>query len=491
MKNNDGSRISSFIRSDVLFIFVLGLLVATQLFALGTLSYLGTFSRHLADDYCESAVLKSEPVLSAVLGRYMSGGSNRFSNLLFVGLAEKLGENNLQIFPFVMILLWVVGTIWVVRQFRQLMGIHWPALMDVLMAVSIVFFSAWQAPNRYQTFLWRSGMATHFAPLVFTFLFFGFILSRANSGKKPSLWASLFVFLSAFLIGGFSEPPAAFLVVMLSMLILVVWQWDDAEKKPSALTLLVPGLAGVMMSLAIMIFSPTMSTLANPSILDSIVSTARAFPFTINFMDDTFRTKPAPSLVSFLTSFLIFFVFYFRSENQPLDSRCRRQIWLALVLVPLVQYLLVAASFAPSAYGESYPAERAQIIGRVVMTTTLLVEGALLGILCASYSASFARREWLFLLGGLTLLLLAFYPLRAGLSMLAEVPDYRERTTIWDRRESEIYDSVAAGERDLVVRYLPTREGIKELDATTKHWVNQCAAQYYGVDSIRSVPMGE
>jgi hypothetical protein len=159
--------------------------------------------------------------------------------------------------------------------------------------------------------------------------------------------------------------------------------------------------------------------------------------------------------------------------------------------VPLVQYLLVAASFAPSAYGESYPAERAQIIGRVVMTTTLLVEGALLGILCASYSASFARREWLFLLGGLTLLLLAFYPLRAGLSMLAEVPDYRERTTIWDRRESEIYDSVAAGERDLVVRYLPTREGIKELDATTKHWVNQCAAQYYGVDSIRSVPMGE
>lgn len=159
------------------------------------------------------------------------------------------------------------------------------------------------------------------------------------------------------------------------------------------------------------------------------------------------------------------------------------------MMAPFIQVLLIAASFAPSAFGQSYPAERAQFLGRLIMTTTLLLEGALLGVLSAYSRILYSSRRLVILFSSLIFFVAAFYPVRAGLVLLADVPDYRQWTAAWDLREIEIYSSIEMGERDLVVRFLPTKEGVKEIDATTKHWVNRCAAQYYEVDSIRSVPM--
>jgi len=198
MKN--AVHIFQLMKPEKILVILAGLLIATQLFAVVAVSYLGTFSRHLADDYCESAALKSEPVLSAVFHRFVDGGSNRYSNLLFVGLSELLGENVIQILPGIMLFIWLVGMIWVISQFWKLTDIRLPQILIYVQAISIVFFSVWQAPNRFQTFLWRSGMATHFAPLVFISLFIGFVLSQKNTEKKPSPWVYGVVFLASFLL---------------------------------------------------------------------------------------------------------------------------------------------------------------------------------------------------------------------------------------------------------------------------------------------------
>jgi hypothetical protein len=97
-----------------------------------------------------------------------------------------------------------------------------------------------------------------------------------------------------------------------------------------------------------------------------------------------------------------------------------------------------------------------------------------------------SRQQVFFLLSSFLFFILAFYPLRAGLALIAEFPDYQQWASKWDLRESEIYNSISMGEQDLVVRWLPTRDGVKEIDADTRHWVNRCAAEYYEVDSIRS-----
>ena len=487
MKN--AVHISQLIQPEKILVLLAGLLIATQLLAVSTVSYLGTFSRHLADDYCESAAVNSEPVLSAVFHRFVDGGSNRYSNLLFVGLSELLGENVIQILPGIMLFIWLAGMIWAINQFWKLSGIRLPQILIYLQAISIVFFSVWQAPNRFQTFMWRSGMATHFAPLVFISLFIGFVLSQINAEKKPSPWVYGVVFLASFLLGGFSEPPNTFMIVAIFLLLTIFWRSVNGTKGRSAFILFSFSLAGFLIALLLMFLWLRVFPQGDTASMPLHVAFTRTFRFTYNFLDDSFRTLPLSSLLSILTSFTIAFVHVLGADNAPLSPDRRRQFWMWLIIAPLVQGLLIAASFAPSAYGESYPADRAQILGRLIMTTTFLFEGALLGVLCA-HSRMFLRRRKIFIfLSGLILLILALYPLRAGLSMLADVPDYRQWSSAWDVRDAEIHKAITAGERDLVVRLLPTKEGVKEIDGNPRHWVNRCAAQYYEVDTIRSVPM--
>ena len=486
-----GNRVFQFLTFDVIFAIVVGLVITSELFAIGSLSYLGTFSRHLADDYCESVSVRNEPVLSAVFHRFVNGGSNRYSNLLFVGLSEILGEYSIQILPSLMLFVWLIGMIWLIRQLRTLAEIRWPVILDYLLAISVIFFSAWQAPNRFQIFFWRSGMATHFAPLVFITLLYGFILFRINFATKPSPWLSMFVLLSSFIVGGFSEPPTTFLIAMMIVLIPVVYRWENDVKRQPALNLLVSSLAGVVLAFVAMFFSPSNPSRGNASFTYLLVTIEQTFQFTFDFINDTLKTQPLPSFVSFLISFFVFFAFFIKSKNQPLSRRFKRQAGIVLVLVPLVHYLFIAASFAPSAFGEAYPAERAQFLGRLIMTATLILDGALLGVLCGHSQLLSPWRGAAFLFSGFAIIVMAFYPLRAGIILLADVPNYRRWTSVWDFRETEIYNSIAMGEKDLVVRWLPTKEGVKEIDGETHHWVNRCAAEYYQVNSIRSVPMNK
>lgn len=487
-----GRRISKWLSPDVIFTTIVGLTIASELFAIVALLYLGTFNRYLADDYCEVVIMGNRPVLPAVVDIYLGGvfrGTYRYSKFLLIGMAESFGTHNVQYLPIVMMLLWLIGMVWSARQVRRLMGIHLPAILDYFMAVSIVFFSVWQAPNRFQTFFWRSSMAAHFAPLVFMPLLGGFILSRINSAQKPSFWTSLFVLLASFLVGGFSEPPTATMIVIIILLIPIVWRWSDEVKRRSSIILLSYCLAGSLLAFFAIFLSPGNVSHGKTSLAELLVTFTQTIRYTLDFLDDTVRTLPLPSLLSILTTFFAFFMFFINAENWSPTPQRRRQIWIGLGIVVVVQFILIAASFAPSAYGQSYPAERARFLGRLIMTTALLLGGALLGALCAGLAAVTFRRQAVFLLSSFAFLVLAFYPFRAGMSLVAEIPEYRQWASPWDLRETEIYRSIAMGERDLVVRLLPTKEGIKEIDGDARHWVNQCVADYYGVNSVRSIPM--
>jgi hypothetical protein len=490
---NLSSRIIQSMKPDAIFKVMAVLFISTQLFAIGTVAYLGTFNRYVADDYCESVQLREGSVVSVAYQRYINGSvrsSDRYSNLMFVGLSQMLGKYHNQILPSLMIGLWLIGMIWSTNQYRKLVGVRVPIMLDFLIAISMAFFSIWQAPNSFQTFIWRSGMATHFAPLVFLSLFVGFILSQINSGKKATWWTGFFVILAAFVIGGFSEPPTTFMIFVISLLILYALRWDNVEKRRATLTLLIYSLIGFLAAFLTMFLSPGNVSHGTASLTALPVAFVKTIRFTYNFLDDTIRTLPLPTLISIFTSFIIAFVFYSISENRSLSTHQKKLISMWLIAAPVVQFLLIASSFAPSAFAQSYPAERAQFLGRLIMTSTLLLEGALLGVLFAHSKLLFSSRRLMIFFGSLAFFVLAFYPMRAGLTILSDAPEYRESALAWDLREEEIHESIALGERDLVVIFLPTKEGIKEIDATTKHWVNRCAAQYYEVDSIRSVQAG-
>ncbi len=470
---------------------VVAVITFTELVALGMLAYLGTFTRFLADDYCEMINIHKAPLLVAVFQNYMSGrirAANRFSHLLLVGWSEMLGKYNVRIVPGLMIVLWMIGLVWTLGGARRLVGGRQNPIMDWFLASTLIFFSAWQAPNRFQTFFWRSSVTTHFAPFVLMFLLSGFILHqiRLSQRQLPPLWAVFIVFISAFIIGGVAEPVTTVMLASSVLPLIYVWQQKALTFRRSALILLTTSSVGTFLALCALFFAPGNLLYGETSVGVLPQAMLKSFWYSLQFVWDTLITLPVPTLISVLIPTLLFFSFGADILNGLADQR--RSFRFSLWSVPLIHFLFIAVSFFPSAYGQSYPEERARFVGRFFMTSALVLEGVLLGIWLAQWKKMMIHWQPIFWFSVIVLLGLGLYPLRAAASMLNDVKEYKAWASAWDKRETAILTAHTSGELNVVVRWLPNRYGVKDLDGSVTHWINSCAAQYYGVSTIRSVP---
>jgi hypothetical protein len=122
------------------------------------------------------------------------------------------------------------------------------------------------------------------------------------------------------------------------------------------------------------------------------------------------------------------------------------------------------------------------------MTSALMINGALLGILAANTRMRLFQSTPLRRFAILMLMLLMLYPLRGAWRASAEIPAYQQRAAAWDLRESEIRALKDQGVQDLVVRFLPD-EKLQDLGDHTGFRLNRCASIIYGVNSIVAVPM--
>jgi hypothetical protein len=166
--------------------------------------------------------------------------------------------------------------------------------------------------------------------------------------------------------------------------------------------------------------------------------------------------------------------------SKTTDIKLPKRAWLGLLLIPILTYLLTVAAFAPSAYGQSFPADRVRFPAQVLLTAALLLEGGLLGLLATRILLPRVANE----LVVAALLVTALYPLWTIRNNYKLIPEYQSRAAHWDARDAHIRELAAAGEKEIVVWGLPDAAGEKELDAHPGHWINYCAAIYYGVDTI-------
>jgi len=458
------------------------------------IAYLGTFTRYMADDYCESFMVTDDSILGAVLDRYMNGrwrAANRLSNLMFVGFFELLGKHNVEIIPPLMILLWTIGLIWLVYEIRKLARLSWPLYIDFFLGILLAFFSVFEAPNRFQIFYWRSSMATHFVPLVLLNFMLAFLLSniRSAQGQRKPAWVGFLFFFASFIIGGFSEPPVTVMVVGCGLSLFYIWYFVKHEDRRPAFHLLAWIFSGALSALLVMAVSPAIAHLRGdtPSFSMWVFRTTQ---YTYLFLIDTFKTLPIPTALSFGVPALFFYTLYFNKENKQEISQQRWKINFYIMLIaPFILALLIAAGFSPSAYGQSFPVARARFFAHYLLSATLILEGAFLGAWLSQLKFPVFHSKYSFGASIFILVVLAFYPLRAGLQVLQNVPAYRERELLWDKRDAIIRDLKAQGETDLVIIQFDGVDGTKELDVSAKHWANGCAAQYYDVHSIRAIPV--
>jgi hypothetical protein len=310
---------------------------------------------------------------------------------------------------------------------------------------------------------------------------------RSARERLPSPWIQAVCFIGAFLAGGLSEPPTALMITILFLGACAAWWRAVGRSRRSMLIILSWSLAGALVALLVMAFAPANALrlqTAPPGLVELV---SRVLRHTFEFIVDTLRTLPAPTLISVALPAVLFYV-KFTNTSQTLSKEVHNRLGMLVIVIFLIAYLLIAATFAPSVYGQSYPVPRARFAGRVLMTSALMLNGTLLGILVANTRMRFFQSIYLRRFAMLVLILLMLYPLRGAWRTSVEVPVYQQRAAAWDLRDSEIRAHKDEGVQDLVVRFLPG-ERIQDLGDHTGFRLNRCASIIYGVNSIVAVPM--
>ena len=456
-------------QKDNLFKIALILQSSASAVALAVFAYLGKFTRLLADDYYHFSLLETGKSLFTLSVEKYLNVSNRYMTMPLFSLAKWVGVRWM---PALMIALWLIGVTWLL-----VTGVRLPRLLTFTTATLLLFLSILQAPNRFQSIYWISSSVTYFFPLVFdTFLLAGLLAFLRQPRSKIALVAlALFSFVAAFLIGGLSETVGALHIAALGILLFAFWIWGKKEQHMPATLLVGMTMLGALISLAVMALSPANAIRSSAAPIALSVFVGRLFIFPYGFIVDTFKSLPLPSLFTVLVGFLIFGNPNVR-RTMFKGNQAERLVRLALLLIPLITFALIAASFAPSAYALSYPDARVRFPARVVLTSGLFVEGALVGM--------WLLREKFRFFATVLLAAAALYPLRGAWQVYQSAPTYQAYAAAWDKRDAYIRSKRDRGNMDISVPPLDGLAGIKEFDISPNHWVNRGAAEYYGVDTI-------
>ncbi|MBV6395875.1 MAG: hypothetical protein HFACDABA_01462 [Anaerolineales bacterium] len=451
--------------------------------ALSVYAYLAAFIRPIGDDYCISARLIGYDPLTASLIKYWYT-SNRFSNQMVAWTADLLGPRGVALLAALSLLLWLAGLTWLLYESARLLKIRWDFWAGFLPAELITLISYYTAPNLFQSAQWRPGLMTYLLPLViFAFIFAGILRgTRRLAGRaaaqrriETSLAITL-LFFTAFFAGGLSETAGALHISILGLALAFNFIWNKTPTRHPALVLITAALAGALLAMIGMFITPAnairLEGAQSPSILDALL---RAFTYAALFLSESARLLKISLGFTFVAGAALAFLY-----SKTADLSLPRRAWLGLLLIPLLTCLLIAATFAPSAYGQSFPVERVRFPAHALLAASLLTWGGLLGALAARLSLPRATTT----LTAIALFTLALYPLWTIRNNYKLIPQYQRQAAQWDARDASIRAQAAAGEKNIVTWRLPDIANVNDLGPRPGHWINYCAAIVYGVDSI-------
>jgi hypothetical protein len=458
--------------------------VLTMTAALAVYAYLGIFTRYMGDDYCLLAQVKFGDIFTNSWNKYLLK-SNRFSNLFVLGLWE-LFPRNIAFVPALHILLWVTGLYWLSTELNKMLQMKLEAPVRLLASEAVILFSFFTTPNLFQVLYWRPGQVTYLTSIVFFTLLSAWMVRLVRMQKAPLPTAILFAFLT-FFIGGLSETLGALHISILVLAIVCVHYFDTSARRKPALTLMIAMLIGALAALIAMFIAPANEFRINdengaPSLMTVLI---RDTNFSFLFLRIAVTNLPLPLFMLLAISGLFSYQYFLFPAKG--SKKIEPRFYWVFLLIPVLLYGLIFATFAPSAYGQSYPLERVRFPAYFLLMVAIMALG-----ICIGYVLSFIKLPVFVKNAALALALLSFlYPLWMTRQPLSSYEERRLFALRWDEREQMIYDLKANGEQDLVIPGLDGYKGVKELDVRPFFWLNTCAAQLYDVNSISAISVEE
>jgi hypothetical protein len=459
------------------------ILIAILFFLLIGFSITGWQAKYIADDFCYDAQFIQHGFWEGNVDSYLSRmaySSNRYSLTFFSGIAWALGGVRISpLLPTLAILFWGGATFFAIHMGAKAARYKLSLLTSICIALILLFFTFLLAPNRYQILYWRSGMVPYLFPLVFNTFLIGLLFFYVHK-QKINAGGMIALGLIAWTAAGFSETVFA----LQAGLWVLVFLYSLVSRKKNARKAALAILVGTLLGLLLLVLNPTnadrLSAFPAPPPLFEVVGLSLIYAGSFAF--DFIRSTPLPFFILLVSGILLGWM---ELGNTGFQWK-RAIIFLSSTLVGT--YILLACVMAPTIWSmSSFPERRGLLSGAFLIILFLFSLGAVMGIMIHQLLDKRIPFRWkpvihILLAVGIGAYLIHFIP-----TIYDEIIPMRRRAELWDARNAAILDAKAAGQMNITVAGIDSIAGITELQKDGKFWINQCAATYYGVESIQSI----
>ena len=176
-------------------------------------------------------------------------------------------------------------------------------------------------------------------------------------------------------------------------------------------------------------------------------------------------------------------------------GKSKNQIWLGLSLI-LGATILLWAGFIPyfTVMGIR-PVDRVLILPMYIFIWAFVLMGVFTGQQLVLHLPPMVYKISQVSVMALLTFLLFWMPVRTAILYASNIPDLRLYAQLWDLRDAKLRQSSLNGDKDVIVDSLkhdPALHNIQpsfwieaDLQDDTNSWINEAAAKYYGLKSIR------
>ncbi|MBZ5557460.1 MAG: DUF6056 family protein [Acidobacteriia bacterium] len=475
-------------------------------------AYAGSFSRFMGDDYCDAAIFRREGLLGGQKYFYDNWGAVP-ATIALMALVDPGGPSLAGWLPASALALWIVTLTWTFTQITPRVSVRAPRLLAFVLAEAVMFATLEDAPSVIQSLYLRIPLLAYLCPIIALSGLAGFCMRMARggevSGTRMIAMGSL-----AFVAGSFGPVYVAMQTTAVAVALAAAWTIRDAPARRVWTRLLAAAMVGSVASLAFIAVAPGNANRAQffpprPGVLDIVKSTVLATGFMLarpaltllrpaviaavpslwpdasRWLDRALAMTSSPIVP---LAMIVLGSVLALAAPAPLVARdaIARVKWM-LALIPVVAFIVVASAIVVGPFGTSAPPPpRALIMPQFALEFLALAWGALAGTLArASFDArGLPIRRVRSAAAGLAILLLAAQAARSTAGTLALTPSLRRWANAWDAGDRELREAARQGRVRATAPALDPIGGVGALGRDPADWVNNCAAQYYGLESV-------
>lgn len=463
------------------------LLIAAFALPLGAYVYLAQFSRFIADDFCVAARVHAHGIIGGVLVDYTTW-AGRLAASFSYSTAILSGPQGVMLHPVLVLTACLLALFWLVYELAASLGLKRAGIVAALSACLLLTGTLDGSPGLYQSLYWLTSLYIYFASLVPFVIVLALIVRRTRRqwrGMRNRV-GLLAIFVLAFAAGTCSESFAGlqttlFAVALFSLVI------TKQRHHPAALPVLLATIASLIAIVVLVVAPGNAVRQTSFERSDSLIGAGiEAFIHALAFMVASLvGFSPGSTFAILVISVLIAWQF---SSTPLLWSRPVRGL---LILMPLgITFILIAAFMFPAMYAMRVPPpSRAYILAQFIIVCALAATGYLLGLATQRrWQKASSRRTLVF--SGLVAAAIVLSPVLILARTVNLVPLLSTFAADFDQREQTIYDAVEQGETHLTVAPLrvdvAVSTGLDTIGTNPSEWVNGCAAQYYGLESLQT-----